>query len=322
MAAAAARLAAHARAPGGRGRVAPAQGARLHEEAGVNLLLALALVARRHDFAGPGDPRVRVHLAGRALLWFGAIFAYGFIALWVNRLAADQPFTLPFALRETGESLIDQGRSVAYLTGTRQLAERVQDEATELGLEVVRFAARDYGGAKLDDYHQAQAVGVMNYWVYFNSKPVPQPLNLVIFDDAHLAEQPLSGLQTLRIPDKLGPARKLYRTICDLVVAHTDLYAGLQAMRDGVARLGPRPSCCPSATGPQSPRPLVTRSMRHRWSRTSRLRARPTRSRRRSRSSGTRSSGSGRRSVSTSPSAGSLSGRRGSRSARTTRPQR
>ena len=75
---------------------------------------------------------------------------------------------------------LDQGRSVAYLTGTRQLAERVQGEAEELGLEVVRFAARDYGGAKLDDYHQAQAVGVMNYWVYFNSKPVPQPADLVI----------------------------------------------------------------------------------------------------------------------------------------------
>ncbi|MHB1597069.1 MAG: DEAD/DEAH box helicase [Streptosporangiaceae bacterium] len=132
---------------------------------------------------------------------------------------------------------LDQGRSVAYLTGTRQLAERVEDEAAELGLDVVRFAARDYGGARLDDYHQAQAVGVMNYWVYFNSRPVPQPADLVIFDDAHLAEQPLSGLQTLRIPDKPGPARKLYRTICDLVVAHTDAYAGLQAMRDGVARL-------------------------------------------------------------------------------------
>jgi hypothetical protein len=136
---------------------------------------------------------------------------------------------------------LDQGRSVAYLTGTRQLAERVQDEATKLGLEVVRFAAKDYGGAKLDDYHQAQAVGVMNYWVYFNSKPVPQPADLVIFDDAHLAEQPLSGLQTLRIPDKLGPAHILYRTICDLVIAHTDAYAGLQAMRDGTARPGTPP---------------------------------------------------------------------------------
>jgi hypothetical protein len=136
---------------------------------------------------------------------------------------------------------LDQGRSVAYLTGTRQLAEKVQDEAVKLGLEVVRFAGRDYGGAKLDDYHQARAVGVMNYWVYFNSRPVPQPADVVIFDDAHLAEQPLSGLQTLRIPDKNGPARTLYRAICDLVVAHTDAYAGLRAMSDGTARPGTPP---------------------------------------------------------------------------------
>lgn len=136
---------------------------------------------------------------------------------------------------------LDQGRSVAYLTGTRQLAERVQDEAAKLGLEVVRFAGWDYGGAKLDDYHQAHAVGVMNYWVYFNNKPVPQPADVVIFDDAHLAEQPFSGLQTLRIPDKNGPARTLYRTICDLVVAHTDAYAGLQTMSDGTAQPGAPP---------------------------------------------------------------------------------
>jgi len=136
---------------------------------------------------------------------------------------------------------LDQGRSVAYLTGTRQLAERVEEEAKKLGLDVVRFAAKDYGGAKLDDYHQAHAVGVMNYWVYFNSKPVPQPADLVIFDDAHLAEQPLSSLQTLRIPDQVGLPRQLYRTICDLVAAHTDAYPGLQAMRDGTARPGTPP---------------------------------------------------------------------------------
>lgn len=136
---------------------------------------------------------------------------------------------------------LDQGRSVAYLTGTRQLAERVEKEAEKLGLDIVRFASKDYGGAKLDDYHQAQAVGVMNYWVYFNSKPVPKPADLVIFDDAHLAEQPLSSLHTLRIPDKPDPARVLYRTICDLVVAHTDAYAGLQAMRDGTAQAGTPP---------------------------------------------------------------------------------
>lgn len=136
---------------------------------------------------------------------------------------------------------LDRGRSVAYLTGTRQLAERAEEEAAKLGLETVRFASKDYGGAKLDDYHQAQAVGVMNYWVYFNSKPVPKPADLVIFDDAHLAEQPLSSLQTLRIPDKPGPAHALYQTVCELVIAHTDAYPGLQAMRDGTARPGTPP---------------------------------------------------------------------------------
>ena len=136
---------------------------------------------------------------------------------------------------------LEQGRSVAYLTGTRHLADQVKEEAEKLGLEAVRFAARDYGGAKLDDYHQAQVLGIMNYWVYFNSKPVPKPADVVIFDDAHLAEQPLSSLQTLRIPDKKGPARKLYRDVCNLVIAHTDAYAGLRAMQDGMAAPGTPP---------------------------------------------------------------------------------
>ena len=77
-----------------------------YEEAAANVLLALALIARRHDFAGRGDPTVRVHLAGRAVLYAFGIFLYGFVALWINRVAADQPFTLAFALKETGESLI------------------------------------------------------------------------------------------------------------------------------------------------------------------------------------------------------------------------
>ncbi|MGW5740655.1 DEAD/DEAH box helicase family protein [Amycolatopsis sp. NPDC003861] len=136
---------------------------------------------------------------------------------------------------------LTRGWSVAYLTGTRQLAERAEREADDLGIEVVRFAAQDYGGAKLDDYHQARAVGIMNYWVYFSSRPRVGAADLVIFDDAHLAEQPLSGLQTLRIPDKAGPARHLYQTICELVVAHTNAYPGLRAMLDGTARPGTPP---------------------------------------------------------------------------------
>ncbi len=76
-----------------------------YEEASANILLALALVARRHDFAGRGDPSVRVHLLGRLALYTTAIFAYGATAIWVNRAVADRPYTLGFALRETGRSL-------------------------------------------------------------------------------------------------------------------------------------------------------------------------------------------------------------------------
>jgi hypothetical protein len=140
-----------------------------------------------------------------------------------------------------GDWALDQGWSVAYLTGTRQLAEHVQGEAARLGLEVVRFAGRDYGGAKLDDYHQANAIGVMNYWVYFNSKPVVQSADLVIFDDAHLAEQPLSSMQTLRIPFTIGPPRELYRAICTTAITHTTGYPGLRAMLDGTAPPGAPP---------------------------------------------------------------------------------
>ena len=95
---------------------------------------------------------------------------------------------------------LEQGRSVAYLTGTRQLAEQVEQEAELLGLEVVRFSSRNYGGAKLDDYHQAQAVGVMNYWVYFNSSPVPQARR-----PGHLRRRPPGGAAAERAADAADP---------------------------------------------------------------------------------------------------------------------
>jgi superfamily II DNA or RNA helicase len=98
---------------------------------------------------------------------------------------------------------LDQGRSVAYLTGTNVLADQVEAQAAQLpGLAVSRFSGGNYPGAALDDYHQAQAVGLMNYWVYFNSSPKVQPADLVIFDDAHLAEQALRVVRGSDRPDR------------------------------------------------------------------------------------------------------------------------
>ena len=87
-----------------------------YEEAAANALLALALIGRRHDFSGRGDPTVRVHIAARAVLYAFGIFVYGFVALWINRVSAGQPFTFAFALKETGESLIG-----AELIGARHV---------------------------------------------------------------------------------------------------------------------------------------------------------------------------------------------------------
>jgi hypothetical protein len=100
---------------------------------------------------------------------------------------------------------LEEGRSVAYLTGTKQLAEQAAEQAELLpGLDVHLFYKNHYPAAALRAYNGAQAVGVMNYWVYFNSHPRVQPADVVIFDDAHLAEQALSGMFTLRIPRSAG----------------------------------------------------------------------------------------------------------------------
>jgi lysyl-tRNA synthetase, class II len=81
-------------------------------------LLAVALVARRRDFDALGDPSTRLRL-GVALVVSGiGIFAYGTLVLWINRLMADQRYTVGFALRETGAALLGlRLKGSAHLTG-------------------------------------------------------------------------------------------------------------------------------------------------------------------------------------------------------------
>jgi hypothetical protein len=129
---------------------------------------------------------------------------------------------------------LERGHTVAYLTGTNQLADQVLLQARDLpGLDTVKFSARHYPPADLAAYHDAKAVGVMNYWTYFNTNPKVETADLLIFDDAHLAEQPLAGLFAIRIDRRLQDP--LYERFCDLVLAHTDLYPSVELMREGGA---------------------------------------------------------------------------------------
>jgi lysyl-tRNA synthetase class 2 len=83
------------------------------------LLVALALVARRTDFDAPGDPEAHPRILLRAALFAAVTVGYGFAALWVNRIMADQQFTLLFALRETGRAALGlNARGSAHLAGT------------------------------------------------------------------------------------------------------------------------------------------------------------------------------------------------------------
>jgi len=81
-------------------------------------LVAVLLVARRHVFDATGDPTASPRLALRAVALLAAIYAYGEVVLWVNRIQADQPFTLRFAFVETTEALtgLNLGGS-AHVTG-------------------------------------------------------------------------------------------------------------------------------------------------------------------------------------------------------------
>jgi lysyl-tRNA synthetase class 2 len=89
-----------------------------YEEATVSIALALALVARRHDFDGNGDPATRTKVWIWTFVYTASIFAYGTAALWINRIEADRPYTLGFALRETATALAGLNpRGSAHLSG-------------------------------------------------------------------------------------------------------------------------------------------------------------------------------------------------------------
>lgn len=154
--------------------------------------------------------------------------------------ASDVAIELPTGFGKTlvalliGDLALDNGRSVAYLTGTNQLAEQVVADAKHLtGLECVRFSSKNYPPPSLAKYHDAEAIAVMNYWTYFNASPKMEPADVLILDDAHLAEQPLAGMFGIRIDRRTQ--QPLYEAFCDLVLAHTDLYSTVEMMRSGDA---------------------------------------------------------------------------------------
>jgi lysyl-tRNA synthetase class 2 len=82
-----------------------------------SVVVLVVLVARRHDFDRPGDERTRTVAATRAVVAVAALACYGVVALWINRVNADQQFTARFAADE-----IVRGALGLRLAGSPHLA--------------------------------------------------------------------------------------------------------------------------------------------------------------------------------------------------------
>jgi len=97
-------------------------GRRFDEGAIVTAVAVVALLARRHDFHAPGDPSRRPRVLVHALVAAGGVLLYGVVTLWLNRLMADQTYSLGFALQVTHDAVLGQS-----FHGAAHLSEPVAD---------------------------------------------------------------------------------------------------------------------------------------------------------------------------------------------------
>jgi hypothetical protein len=107
------------------------------------------------------------------------------------------------------------GRPVAYLAGNKQLARQIERQARDHGFPVVRFQdAKDTWSQKdVRAYNFARAIGVMNYWNYFNASPGVEPAGMLILDDVHLLEGPLRDYFTVFVQAGSGLCRRILKRI-------------------------------------------------------------------------------------------------------------
>ncbi len=94
-----------------------------------------------------------------------------------------------------------EGKKVAVLSANKTLARQMEMEARQLGIPAVLMEGRgiDIPARDKRDYHRVQKIAVMNYWVYFNQNPVVDNADLLVMDDAHLAEHCLHSLWSVEI---------------------------------------------------------------------------------------------------------------------------
>ncbi len=99
------------------------------------------------------------------------------------------------------EAWRQEGKKVAILTANKTLARQMKQEAQLLNIQaaLMEGSRATIPAADIRAYGRATRVAIMNYWVYFNQNPAIDPADLIIMDDAHLAEYCLHSLYSLEI---------------------------------------------------------------------------------------------------------------------------
>jgi hypothetical protein len=170
-----------------------------------------------------------------------------------------------------------EGASVAILTGNKTLARQMEGEADLLGVPVVRFEGpgHEIPLPERRRYHRARAVAVMNYWVLFNQNPVLDAPDLLVVDDAHLAEGPLDSLYSVAIERYAHPV--LFEALMRELAARFPDYATFQDAVDDLPSRGGTEllSFLDQAAFAESMRSMIDssaelathRDLRYRWAR-------------------------------------------------------
>ncbi len=107
----------------------------------------------------------------------------------------------------------------------------MEKEGDDLGVDVARMEGRgqDIPLGLRRQYRRGSAIGVMNYWVMFNTNPVVDSADLLIVDDAHLAESALEGGFSVRIDRYAHP--QLFSELVGELAARLPDYASLADAR-------------------------------------------------------------------------------------------
>src|SRR5260370_2421098 len=119
--------------------------------------------------------------------------------------ASDVAFELPTGTGKTAVGLVIaewkrlSANKVAYLSLTNQLAGQVLDESKRLGIPCadLRGTKDTRSGLEEGRYRTGEAIAVTTYSNLFNVNPVLRESDLVVFDDAHGAEQYVADMWTV-----------------------------------------------------------------------------------------------------------------------------